>query len=362
MRLKPLLHMILANYRMTLRNRMALFWNLAFPALFIVLFGYLFSGDFSVDIGIAGANTNETSQEIAGQLETISAFAVSTGREEDELDALRDGDRAVVVVFGEGEGEQEGQVTAQVYHDATNPQQSQIALSAVQQFLDQVNLQALEGPRPVLVSTEPIESTDLRYIDFLVPGILAMSLMNSGLIGLASAFVSYREKGILRRIKATPFPLSSFIIARIVTQLTIAVIQAGVLIGLGKLLFDLRIDGNLGNVLVMVIIGSLAFLSLGFVISSFARNQEAADALANAISFPMLFLAGVFFPVDAAPAWLQPITRAMPLRYLADAMRDLMVRGSTLPDEWLNILIMLATAAIGLILSLRLFKWESSTA
>jgi ABC-2 type transport system permease protein len=76
----------------------------------------------------------------------------------------------------------------------------------------------------------------------------------------------------------------------------------------------------------------------------------------------MLFLAGVFFPVDSAPAWLQPITRAMPLRYLADGMRDLMVRGSTLPDEWFNILIMLATAAVGLTLSLRLFKWEASTA
>jgi ABC-2 type transport system permease protein len=358
--MKPLLHMILANYRMTLRNRMAMFWNLAFPAIFIVLFGYLFSGDFSVDIGVAGADTNETSREIAGQLETISAFSVSTGSEDGELDALRDGDRSVVVVFSAAE--QEGQVAAQVYYDATDPQQSQIALSAVQQYLDQVNLQALEGPRPVEVSTQPIESTDLRYIDFLVPGILAMSIMNSGMIGLASAFVSYREKGILRRIKATPFPLSSFIIARIVSQLTIAVVQAGVLIGLARLLFDLRIDGNLGNVLVMVMLGSLAFLSLGFVISSFARNQEAADALANAFSFPMLFLAGVFFPVDSAPAWLQPITRAMPLRYLADGMRDLMVRGSTLPDEWFNILIMLATAAVGLALSLRLFKWEASTA
>ncbi len=358
--MKPLLHMILANYRMTVRNRMALFWNLAFPMIFIVLFGFLFSTDFEVDIGIAGADTNATSEEIAGQLETISAFDVATGTADGELQALEDGNRSVVIVFEPGE--QPEQVAAQVYYDESNPQQSQIALSAVQQFLDQINLDALDGPRTVTVTTAPVSTNDLRYIDFLVPGILAMSIMNSGLIGLASAFVTYREKGILRRIKATPFPLSQFIVARIASQLTIALAQAVVLIGLAKLLFDLRIDGNLINVFIMVIIGSTAFLSLGFVISSFAKNQEAADALANAFAFPMLFLAGVFFPVDSAPAWLQPITRAMPLRYLADAMRDLMVRGATLPDEWFNILIMVVTATVGLLLSLRLFKWEASTA
>ncbi len=358
--MKPLLYMIMANYRMTLRNRMALFWNLAFPMIFIVLFGFLFSTDFSVDIGIAGADTNATSQEIAGQLETISAFNVKTGSRDGELKSLKDGNRSVVIVFEEGE--QAGQVAAQLYYDESNPQQSQIALGAVQQFLDQINLDTLQGVRPVAVTTQAVSTNDLRYIDFLVPGILAMSIMNSGLIGLASAFVTYREKGILRRIKATPFPLSQFIIARIVSQLTIALTQAVVLIALAKLLFDLRIDGNLINVFVMVIIGATAFLSLGFVISSFAKNQEAADALANAFSFPMLFLAGVFFPVDSAPGWLQPITRAMPLRYLADALRDLMVRGSTLPDQWFNILIMVITATVGLLLSLRLFKWEASTA
>ena len=358
--MKPLLHMILANYRMTLRNRMALFWNLAFPMIFIVLFGFLFSNDFSVDIGLAGADTNETSREIAGQLEAISAFDVTSGSRDGELTALEDGNRSVVIIFDEGSSPD--QVAAQVFYDGSDPQQSQIALSAVQQFLNQVNLDAVDGPRPVSFTTEAVSTNDLRYIDFLVPGILAMSIMNSGLIGLASAFVTYREKGILRRIKATPFPLSQFIAARIVSQLTVALLQMVVLIGLAKLIFDLRIDGNLGNVLVMVILGAVAFLSLGFVISSFAKNQESADALANAFAFPMLFLAGVFFPVDSAPAWLQPITRAMPLRYLADAMRDLMVRGSTLPDQWFNILIMLITAAVGLILSLRLFRWEASTA
>jgi ABC-2 type transport system permease protein len=182
------------------------------------------------------------------------------------------------------------------------------------------------------------------------------------MIGLASAFVTYRERGILRRVRATPFPLSSFILARILSQLVVAVAQAVVLITAGVLIANLTINGNLLYVMIMVTLGSLAFLSLGFVVAAFARNQETADSLANAFTFPMLFLGGVFFPVDSAPDWLQPIMRLIPLRYLADGLRNLMIRDATLPDEWLNVVVMLATAVVGFALALRFFRWESSKA
>jgi ABC-2 type transport system permease protein len=141
----------------------------------------------------------------------------------------------------------------------------------------------------------------------------------------------------------------------------ISVAQAVILIVAGILLAGLTVNGNLIYVFIMVTFGSLAFLSLGFVIASFARNQETADALANALSLPMLFLGGVFFPVEAAPEWLQPLMRLIPLRYLVDALRDLMVRNATLADEWQNILVMIVTAVVGFLLANRFFRWESST-
>ncbi|HEX2281924.1 MAG TPA: ABC transporter permease [Thermomicrobiales bacterium] len=359
--MRALRYMILANFKMTLRNRTALFWNLAFPAIFIVLFGFLLTMDTSgFSVGVVGADTTPISQQVADELSASEAFDVETGSRESELQELEDGERSVVVIFSEGASPELAE--AEIFYDQTDPQQAQIALSAVQQFLNQVNVEALGEQRPVTVSIEGIDAENLRYIDYLVPGILAMSLMNSGMIGLATAFVSYREKGILRRVKATPFPLSSFIIARIISQVVVAVIQAMVLILLGMLLFDLKIDGSLLNVVVMVTIGAVAFLSLGFVISSFARNSEAAASLSNAFSFPMLFLSGVFFPVDDAPAWLQPITKIIPLTYLADGLRAVMVRGSSLPAEWLNIVVLLLTCVVGLVLSLRFFRWESSPA
>lgn len=358
--MRALLQMVLANVRMSYRNRMALFWNLAFPALFIVIFGFFFSGGFdSVNVGVAGAETNEVSQQITQGLEGAEGFSVSQGTKEEQLEALRDGDRSVVVVFSPAEGS--SKLDATIYYDESDPTTSAIGRNAVQSFLDQVNISQLGDQRLVAVDAEPVTSTELDYLDFLVPGILAMSIMNSGLIGLASAFVTYREKGILRRIKATPFPLWQFITARIISQLLISVAQAAVLLALARLIFDLRWEGNLFAIFVMVIVGAIAFLSIGFVISSFAKNQEAADAISNAIAFPMLFLAGVFFPLDMAPDWLQPIAALLPLKYFADGLRNIMAHGSTLPGEWLNILILFITAVIGLLLSVRFFKWESRT-
>jgi len=359
--MKALRHMILANLKMSVRNRTALFWNLAFPLIFIVLFQFVFSGDdVSINIGIVGEDTSPVSQQVASEMRGADGFNVSSGSRESELDRLDNGDRSVVVVFAPGMSGSE--LDADLYWDESDPQLGQIALSAVNQFLSNANAGMATDAPVIAVETQAVESSELEYMDFLIPGILAMSIMNSGMIGLASAFVTYRERGILRRIRATPFPISSFILARIISQLVVSVAQAGVLIGTGMLIAGLTINGNLLNVFVMVTLGSLAFLSLGFVVAAFARNQETADSLANAFTFPMLFLGGVFFPVDSAPEWLQPIMRLIPLRYLVDGLRDLMVRDATLPDEWLNLLVMLGTCVVGFALALRFFRWESSKA
>lgn len=351
--------MIVANVKMNFRNRMALFWNLAFPLLFIFLFGFLFNQDsFSVSVGVAGSDVTPITSQVTEAMTGADGLDVTTGPIDDELEALEDGNRAVVVVFSQSEN---GDVVADLYWDEADPQLGTVARGVVRQFLNDANMR-IGGLEPAIVVQErAVESRDLDYMDFLVPGVLGMSIMNSGMIGLASGFVTYREKGILRRIRATPFPLSSFIAARIVSQLVTSVLQAFILITAGVLLFDLDIVGNLFNVFVVIVIGSLAFLSLGFVIAAFARNQESADALANGLSLPMLFLSGVFFPVDSAPSWLRPIMRIIPLRYLVDALRDLMVRGAALSDQALNVAVLLATCVVGFLLAVRTFRWDAST-
>jgi ABC-2 type transport system permease protein len=356
--MKPFLAMIRANLKMNVRNRTALFWNLVFPALFIVLFGAIFNdgGGVELSIGVAGATSPFTEQTVAA-MKSDDAIDISEGTEQEELDALRNGDRDAVVVFGEPAGGT-GQPTATIYYDETQGPTSSVAVSVVSQYL----YRATQTESPVVVTTQPVTSAELDYIDFLVPGILAMSIMNTGVIGLSTSFVIYRERGILRRIKVTPFSLTSFVLARIISQLLIALAQMVILVGLAMGLFGLNVEGNLLLLLLEIVIGSLAFLAIGFAIAGISKNVETAAAVGNLVTFPMLFLSGVFFEVENAPAWLQPITKVLPLTYLVDALRETMSRGKGIITVWPDLMFLVATFAIGMIIAVRFFRWEAQEA
>ncbi|MER3485050.1 MAG: hypothetical protein C4345_02805, partial [Chloroflexota bacterium] len=250
--MRALLGMIRANIKMTVRNRSALFWNLVFPALFIVIFGAVFGGNDGAhfDVGIAG-EPSVFKEQVTAALRQADAITVRSGTVEQELAALKDGDLDIVVVFGQADSQ--GRPPVHLYYDETDGPNAQVGLSVVRQIL----LSVAQAEQPLPITEEPVTGADISFIDFFVPGILAMALMNAGVIGVSTAFVSFRERGILRRIKVTPFPLSSFIAARIVAQLIVAVAQALILIALGVVLFGLQLRGNPLVILLAVVIGSL---------------------------------------------------------------------------------------------------------
>lgn len=355
--MRALLAMVKANIKMNVRNRQALFWNLAFPIIFIVIFGTIFGGSNSIDIkvGVAGDASNLQSATLAA-LKSDSVFSVHSGATDSELKALDNGDRDLVLVFGPPPAS--GQPAVKVVYDDTNGPNSNIAISAVRQVL----LTVAQGSNPVTVTEQPVSTHNLSYIDFFIPGILAMSLMNSGVIGLSTAFVIYRERGILRRIKVTPFPLTNFILARVISQVLIAVAQSVILTAIGMAFFHLHLDGNLFLALLVVIVGALAFLAIGFAISGFAKNAEAAASYANLITFPMLFLSGVFFSLDAAPAWIRPITKVLPLSYLVDGLRDVMTRGRGFGAIWVDLLVLVGVFLAAMVFAVRFFKWDARAA
>jgi ABC-2 type transport system permease protein len=356
--MRPFLAMVKANLKMTVRNRQALFWNLAFPAIFILIFGAVFNNDSGVnyDVGISGADS-QYRQSVVQALDSIDGIKVHVGDETKELKALKDNDRDYVLVFGEPVAGQLG-APVQISYDQTQGPSAQVGINV----LSQVLMSVAGGENAVPITTQPIETLNIKYIDFFIPGILGMALMNSGIIGLSTAFVTYREKGILRRIKVTPFSLTSFILARIVTTLIVAVLQAVILIGLGRLIYGFSLRGNPLLILLTVIIGGLAFLSIGFALSGMAKNTETAASYANLVTFPMLFLAGTFFPIDALPAWLQGFTRILPLRYLIDALREPMMRGRGIGSTWVDLVVLLGVFVVAMAVAVRFFKWDARPA
>ncbi len=358
--MRPLWAMVKANLKMSARNRTALFWNLAFPALFILIFGAVFGRDSGVEfrVGLAGP-PSRFRERVETALASNPSFTVERGDQAAELNALRDGDRELVLLFGgDPEPAGGGLPAVQVYYDATDGPTAQVALGAVRQVLF-----GIAGvPAPLALDERGVEVEHAAYIDAFVPGILAMSLMNSGMIGLATVFVTYRERGILRRIKATPFPLTSFILARVLSQLIVAGAQALILVVLAWALYGLEVRGNPLVIALAILVGALAFLAIGFAISGLARNAETAASYANLLTFPMLFLSGIFFGLDAAPDWLRPITRALPLPYLVDALRQPMTDGHGLGAIWPDLLVLAAFFVAAIAIAVRFFRWESSPA
>ena len=346
--------MVVANLKMTVRNRQAIFWNLAFPAIFILIFGAVFGGDAtsSFDVGVAGP-ASDARQQVSDGLEATEGFIVHTGDEADEFDALNNNERQVVLVIPEtiAAGSPIG-----FYYNAQGGPTGTIAQAAVRSAL----LGILGEGGGVPIESWPVSTLDLTFIDFFIPGILAMSIMNSGVIGLSTAFTSFREKGILRRIKVTPFALWKFILARIVAQMVVILATSVILVGIGILVWGLTVRGNILLIVGVIAVGSLAFLAIGYAISSIARNTETAASYANLVTFPMLFLSGVFFPVGDMPGWLQPVVDVLPLRYLVDALREPMMYGRGIGATWIDLLVLLGIFALALAFAIRFFKWDAT--
>ncbi|TVR71860.1 MAG: ABC transporter permease [Sphaerobacteraceae bacterium] len=352
------LAMTVANFKMIVRNRTAMFFLLGFPVIFMVLFGFLFGeGETRLHIGIAGEDSSPIATAIAEQMEQTDGFMVYRNDGDHELSAIDDGDRLVVIVFSDGTGSAE--LDADIYVNQSNPTFSQIGLSAVEQFLLQAEMEITGQPRMIQPTVADVEGDSFGFIEFFLPGVIGIALMTNGVQALSSTFVAFREKGILRRIKGTPFPLWQFILSRITTQVVISVFQIVILIAIAIMLFDVQISSSYLAMAVLVVIGAFTFLSIGFIVSAFAGNTDVADAAGTLITLPMMFLSGVFFPTDDAPGWLQPIIGLLPLTYLVNGLRDVMIRGAGVDAVMLEILVLVGTAVAGFLISVYFFRWES---
>jgi ABC-2 type transport system permease protein len=185
-----------------------------------------------------------------------------------------------------------------------------------------------------------------------------MSIMQMGLFSVAFSFVQLKSRGVLRRLQATPILPASFIFAQVFTRLSVSILQTLVLVGLAVVAFDVHLEGNLGVMLLLALLGGGVFVSMGFAVSGWARTEDVAAPVANAIALPMMFLSGVFFPRDAMPGPLRAVADFLPLSYLADALRNVAVDGASLWSQWGNVLGLTVWLAVTFFIAVRLFRWE----
>ena len=219
-------------------------------------------------------------------------------------------------------------------------------------------LQAVAGRTNPLPTTEQASSEPgARYIDFLIPGLLGMNLMNSGMWGVGFALVDYRQRKLLKRYIATPMRRSDFLLALTSSRLILMVLELGLLLGLGITLFHMRVVGSWVAIVLLGALGAGAFAGLGLLTASRAQKIETVSGLMNLVMMPMWIFSGVFFSYERFPAALHPLIRALPLTALNDALRATILQGAPLAAQAGRLGVLVAWTVISFVLALSCFRW-----
>jgi len=355
--------LLLADLRQFYRDRTALFFTFLFPLLFMLIFGAAFGGsqNVSYDIGLVDNDNSPVSGQIDNILNQVPILKITqSGNLDQELADLKNGKLGAVISIPAGTGaavaaKQTSKVT--VYYDPSQTTSSSVILSSLNQIIDGINQQLTGQPAFLQLTQESVATHNLRYIDYLVPGILAMSILFLGLFG-SLALVERREKKILKRFGATPISRSRLLMSQVIYRLVLAVVQALIIIAIASLIFKVSVLGNWLELFGLVLLGTMAFISIGYFAVSRARTVEGAMPIIQLVQFPMLFLSGIFFPVELMPAFMRPIINAMPLTYLGDAFRQIMVDATPLHPLGLDVLVLVAWLVVCVGLAIRLFRWE----
>jgi len=346
----------IASLKMFLRNRQALFFSLFMPLMILLIFGSIdFDKPNQVHLGLVTHHPSLATSVFLERIRKVEALGIEEGTYEAEMAELHRGKRTAVLdvpddlitIGGSGTPKQ-----LTVHVNASRPMDSQIAMAILQQVADRASLLAANAPPLFTLQREEDQARKSRYIDFLLPGVIAMSIMQMSVFSVAFVFARYREQGILKRLLATPMRPQQFVTANIITRLFMSVIQASIFVIAGIVIFHVHVAGAFWLLAVCVVLGALMFLGLGFTISGLAKTIETVPVLANILVFPMLFIGNVFFSAAGMPAWLRAIASYLPLTYLANALRGVMTDGAGLGDIkwelvgmlfWSVVLIALAT-------------------
>jgi len=348
-----LLNLVIANLKIIFRDRVSLFWALAFPVMFMGVFA-LFNLDRppQVDLAVVEEAPGPLGQTLRQALDGMELFETKDESSETEaLRKLRNGDYDVVLVLGSDGG------TARAYYNLANVQLNEMALSALERFFDEFNLQAAGVQPTVRLEQQAVSGRDIGYMDFLVPGILGMGLMQYAIIGMATLLVGYRAKRILRRVQTTPLPVSAFVVAQVAAFLALSLLQTVLILGVGRLV-GAEMPATFFWAFPLALLGNFVFLNVGIVVAALASSEPAAAGMGNAIGLPLMFLSGVFFPADQLPSFLRELVAYLPLAPLLEALRAVLLHGDPLLTAWREVLLVGAWAVATLALAVRAFRLE----
>lgn len=367
--------MIVVYFKEMIREPAVLFWGIVFPILMSLGLGVAFTKKTDVTRKIAivgnfeaGENSNQ-SISLPGKIFLGKTESGSKPENENYKLVIPDEQMGNTIILFQNKSWEEAMVmlkrgninlilahekdSLRYYFDPMNTD-AQLTYLKLSKFLGDETGHSANNHSTI----EPLTISGTRYIDFLVPGLIAMGVMMSCMWGLSYGIIDKRSKKLLRRMVATPMKKSYFLIALITVRFAMNLIESLLLLLFAWLVFDIAIQGSIPALLMVFIAGNIVFSGIAVFISSHTSNTEIGNGLINAIVMPMMVLSGVFFSYHNFPDWSIPVIQKLPLTLLADGLRSIFIEGAGFAELFIPFIIMVLTGTLFFIAGLKVFKWH----
>ena len=350
------------------RDRLAQFFGVLFPLIFLFVFGSLSSGNNgNVSFKVALLNRSKTAfaRNFAGQIESSKTFktdkSITTlSAAEDKMSKSQiDGIIVLPADFGAVQpGQQYPSGQAQILYNHSSSGTGQTLTSVLQGSFRQANSQFVHVQEPFSVTGKELNQKSLTSFDYTFSGLLGFSIIGLGIFGPVNVFPELKKQGILRRLHTTPLKTWQYFMATMFSQAVTGIISIAIQFAVAIGVFHLKIDGDYPEILIFTLLSIFMILGLGLAIGGWAKNERQAAPLSNIIVFPMLFLSGTFFPRFLMPHWLQTVTTYLPLTPVIDGLRLLTTEGKHLTQIGPQLGLIGIWFIVIYAIAFRVFKWE----
>lgn len=345
--LHPLIELTTMRVREFLREKEAVFWVFVFPVLMTFALGIAFrnTAPDKTFVAVEADKQSVSANEIANVLAKSSDISASVLSPDEAARALRSGKVAIIV--------KPGNDSYEYRFDPTRPESRTARL-----IVDDV-LQRAKGRSDVArVGEQTVTEPGARYVDFLVPGLIGMNLMGSGLWGLGFTIVIARSRKLLKRFAATPMRRSHYLLSFMLSRLVFLVLEVVAVVAFAWLVFGFTVRGSWFSLSLITLLGGFTFSGIGLLVAARPQTIEGVSGLMNFIMLPMWLLSGTFFSSERFPQMFQPFIKALPLTALNNLLRGVMNEGATLWSNWTQIAILLAWLLVSFVVALKIFRWQ----
>ena len=333
-----MLALTLANLKMMARNRHSTFWALFFPLLLVVVFGL-----FDLN-SVGGADLVVVNQSGTPQAQTLI----------NELS----GDLDYFLLIPAGFGEAGSASAVSLVYSSQNPKRNQLVDGLVRTLVAESLTGATGAGNPPEVVSESLQVNSVSYFDFVLLGLVGLGIMTHSIISIAVKISNYRNLSILKRMLVTPLSIWKYFASEIVAHLVLALFQAAIIMGVGILIFGARYHGNVLSLVPIILLGSLIFLNIGFILSAWAKTPSSASGMGNVLALPMMFFAGTFFDTSSLPSFMPYVAQAMPLAPMLSALREVAIGSAPLWDVWPQMAVLTGWVAATSAVAVKVFRFS----